>query len=114
MSTKTERRSPRPSNVLPDQEEVDRIVLRADSPAHAVTGDVRLYLGAGYALLMQVSHPTVGAGVRDHSTFAEDPWGRLLRTMDYLYLITLSGQESAAVGRRVAAVIEDVVRTGGR
>ncbi len=66
-----------------------------------MTGDVRLYLAAGYALLMQVSHPTVGAGVRDHSTFAEDPWGRLLRTMDYLYLITLSGPESADVGRRV-------------
>ena len=93
--------TPRPSNVFPAQEEIDRVVLSPDSPAHQVTGDIRLYLGAGYALLMQVSHPTVGAGVRDHSTFAEDPWGRLMRTMDYLYLITLSGQESAAVGRRV-------------
>ncbi len=37
-------------------------MLRPDSPAHEVTGDIRLYLGAGYALLMQVSHPTVGAG----------------------------------------------------
>ena len=51
-------RAPRPSNVLPSEEEIDRIVLPADSPAHQVTGDIRLYLGAGYALLMQVAHPT--------------------------------------------------------
>jgi uncharacterized protein (DUF2236 family) len=94
-------RAVRPSNVLPDAEEAARIVLPSDSPAHDVTGDIRLYFASGYALLMQVSHPTVGAGVRDHSTFAEDPWGRLMRTMDYLYLITLTGPESANVGRRV-------------
>jgi uncharacterized protein (DUF2236 family) len=89
------------SNVLPSEEEARRIVLAPDSPAHRVTGDARLYLAAGYALLMQVAHPTVGAGVRDHSTFEQDPWGRLLRTMDYLYLITLTGEEAIAVGRRV-------------
>lgn len=111
MRTKTEQPSPRPSNVLPDQAEIDGIVLRPDSPAHEVTGDIRLYLAAGYALLMQVSHPTVGAGVRDHSTFAEDPWGRLMRTMDYLYLITLSGQESAAVGRRVRELHKSIKGT---
>ena len=75
--------------------------MRADSPALAVGADVRLYLAAGYALLMQVSHPTVGAGVGEHSSFKQDPWGRLLRTMDYLYLITLPDREAAAVGRRV-------------
>ena len=104
-------RTVHPSNVFPDQEEIDRIILPASSDAHDVTGDIRLYLGAGYALLMQVSHPTVGAGVRDHSTFAEDPWGRLMRTMDYLYLITLSGEESAAVGRRVRELHKQIKGT---
>jgi len=106
-----ERPAPRPSNVLPDREEAERIVLPPDSPAHEVTGDIRLYLASGYALLMQVSHPTVGAGVRDHSTFAEDPWGRLMRTMDYLYLITLSGDESIDVGRRVRELHKQIKGT---
>lgn len=99
------------SNVLPSEEEARRIVLAPDSPAHRVTGDARLYLAAGYALLMQVAHPTVGAGVRDHSTFEQDPWGRLLRTMDYLYLITLSGEEAIAVGRRVREMHKQIKGT---
>lgn len=36
---------------------------------------------AGRALLLQTMHPVVGAGVRDFSTFREDPWGRLDRTL---------------------------------
>ncbi len=108
---RTQRPPARPSNVLPSEQEAAEVVLRPDSPAHEVTGDIRLYLASGYALLMQVSHPTVGAGVRDHSTFAEDPWGRLLRTMDYLYLITLSGSESAAVGRRVREMHKQIKGT---
>ena len=99
------------SNVLPSEEEARRIVLAPDAPAHRVTGDARLYLAAGYALLMQVAHPTVGAGVRDHSTFEQDPWGRLLRTMDYLYLITLSGEEAIAVGRRVREMHKQIKGT---
>jgi uncharacterized protein (DUF2236 family) len=87
--------------VLPRREEAKRYVLPDDAYAFEVGGDARLYLAAGYALLMQVAHPTVGAGVRDHSTFESDPWGRLLRTMDYLYMITLTGEEAVDVGRRV-------------
>jgi uncharacterized protein (DUF2236 family) len=43
----------------------------------------------------------VGAGVRDHSSFERDPWGRLLRTVDYLTLLVYGGSEAAAVGRRL-------------
>ena len=112
MEAATARKRPiHPSNVLPDEDEIERIVLPSDSPAHEVTGDIRLYFASGYALLMQVSHPTVGAGVRDHSTFAEDPWGRLMRTMDYLYLITLSGDESIDVGRRVRELHKQIKGT---
>lgn len=100
-----------PSNVLPDEREIDEIVLRPGSYAERVTGDGRLYLAAGYALLMQVAHPTVGAGVRDHSTFEQDPWGRLLRTMDYLYLITMPDREAAAVGRRVRELHKSIKGT---
>jgi uncharacterized protein (DUF2236 family) len=43
---------------------------------------VRLFTAAGDALLLQVSHPTVGAGVSEYSDFKADPWGRLFRTLD--------------------------------
>lgn len=41
---------------------------------------------AGRALVLQTSHPVIGAGVRDFSDFAEDPWGRLERTLRSLQL----------------------------
>jgi uncharacterized protein (DUF2236 family) len=66
------------------------------------SGDVRLLGGSAYALLLQVSHPTVGAGVSEHSDFRSDPWGRLFRTLDYAYAMTYGGPQLAAdVGRRV-------------
>ena len=39
-------------------------------------------LGGTAAILMQFAHPKVAAGVRDHSRFASDPAGRLLRTLE--------------------------------
>jgi uncharacterized protein (DUF2236 family) len=40
-------------------------------------------IAAGYALVLQVAHPTVGAGVAEHSSYRRDPWGRLFRTLDF-------------------------------
>lgn len=45
-------------------------------------GDLRLLLVAGRSLLLQVAHPTVAAGVAQHSDYASDPWGRLRGTLD--------------------------------
>ena len=65
-------------------------------------GDARLLVAAGYALLLQVAHPTVGAGVSEHSQFRRDPWGRLLRTLDYACTMAFGGPEAAGeMGRRV-------------
>lgn len=41
-----------------------------------------LLLGGGAAVILQVAHPLVAAGVVHHSTYREDPWGRLYRTLD--------------------------------
>lgn len=90
--------------VLPSDEEIDELVLGPGSLVRERFDDPRLFGASGYALLLQVAHPTVGAGVRDHSTFELDPWGRLLRTVDYLYLMTYAGREAAAVGRRLREV----------
>ena len=59
---------------------------------------------AGYALVLQVAHPTVGAGVSEHSVFRADPWGRLMRTLDAFYALVYGGPEAAAqTGRRLRA-----------
>ncbi|MFL5900747.1 MAG: oxygenase MpaB family protein [Solirubrobacterales bacterium] len=65
-------------------------------------GDVRLISTGAYAILLQVGHPTVGAGVSEHSDFRADPWGRLLRTLDYTYAMTYGGPALAAeMGLRI-------------
>ncbi len=89
------------ASVLPSDSEIPGLVLGPRSVAWRRASDPRLYLGAGYALLLQIAHPTVGAGVRDFSTFEKDPWDRLLRTIDYVNLSVYGGREAAAVGRRL-------------
>jgi uncharacterized protein (DUF2236 family) len=75
-------------------------------------GDARLLLAAGYALLLQVSHPTVGAGVSEHSRFRSDPWGRLLRTLDYSYTMVYGGPDRAGeMGRRIRAYHKQISGT---
>src|SRR3712207_7704222 len=39
-----------------------------------------LFLGAGRALLLQLAHPWVAAGISQHSTTLADPIGRFHRT----------------------------------
>ena len=87
--------------ILPSEEEVAELILGPDSLVWRRLGDPRYFFGAGYALMLQVSHPTVGSGVRDHSNFQEDPWGRLMRTTDYLYLLVYGGPAAGPMGRRL-------------
>lgn len=56
-----------------------------------------LLLGGTTALLMQVAHPLVAAGVHQHSDFRRDPFGRLLRTLDTT-LAVVFGDEHASLG----------------
>jgi uncharacterized protein (DUF2236 family) len=76
-------------------------IPRPSEATRALAGDGRLLLSAGYALVLQVSHPVVGAGVAEHSNYAEDPYGRLIRTLDYVN-VTIYGdpEAAAAMGHR--------------
>ncbi|HEY2636236.1 MAG TPA: oxygenase MpaB family protein, partial [Solirubrobacteraceae bacterium] len=90
------------SSVLPPVEDAPRLVPRPQGPVWTAAGDVRTLSTAGYALVLQVAHPTVGAGVMEHSNFREDPWGRLLRTLDYVHGSIYGGPRMAGeIGRRV-------------
>jgi len=48
-----------------------------DSLTMRFSGDIRNLLMAGRTFVMQVAHPSVGAGVWEMSAFREDPWHRL-------------------------------------
>ncbi len=68
-------------------------------------GDIRSTLMAPQLLLLQVSHPVVGAGVADHSDLGAEPWPRLIRTLLPLTTVVYGGQEAAtAEGRRLIQV----------
>ena len=90
---------------MPPARQWPALVPAPDSITWQRAGDGRLLMAAGYALLLQVSHPTVGAGVSEHSSFRSDPWGRLLRTLDYTYTMVYGGPQAAGeMGRRIRAM----------
>jgi uncharacterized protein (DUF2236 family) len=62
-----------------------------------------LLLGAGpRALLLQLAHPQVAAGVADHSDFRSDPWARLRGTLrSYLRIVYGTGTAARAEIRRL-------------
>jgi len=67
------------------------------------------FLGGGPAVLLQVAHPLVAAGVVQHSDFRRDLWHRLIRTLGALYLITYGTKDEAdRAGQAVQAVHEHV------
>jgi uncharacterized protein (DUF2236 family) len=78
-------------------------VLTPASLAWLRGSDARGLLLAGRALLLQVAHPTVAAGVREHSSYRTDPWSRLERTLDSLYTVLYS-PDAAAEGARLRAM----------
>lgn len=84
------------------------------SEAWRLDREAMLLLGAGpRALLMQIAHPLVAAGVAEHSDFRADPWRRLDGTLRS-YLRIIYGSTAAARGeiRRLNALHRSIVGTG--
>jgi uncharacterized protein (DUF2236 family) len=63
------------------------------------------FLGGGTAVLLQLAHPLVAAGVAEHSAYEADLWRRLLRTLRALYLITFGTKDEAD---RAGAIVQTV------
>lgn len=55
--------------------------LDRESLAWQIDSEPVLLAGGVRALLLQVAHPSIAAGVEDHSAYKRDPWGRLFGTM---------------------------------
>jgi uncharacterized protein (DUF2236 family) len=65
-----------------------------------VSGEPVLLFGGGRALLLEVAHPLVAAGVAAHSQFRSDPFGRLQRTLDAMSAITFRDRATALAAAR--------------
>lgn len=72
-----------------------RSVFGPDTVTWRVNREAVLLLGGGRALLMQVAHPLVAAGVAAHSDFERQALRRLWRTLDAMLTITFGGAASA-------------------
>ena len=83
------------SDVMLTDEEVAALVPAPGSMIWRCGGDPRSLGAAGYALLLQIAHPTVAAGVSQFSDYQRDPLGRLLRSIDYLMLMVFGGPDAA-------------------
>ncbi len=66
-----------------------------DAVIRRVSGEGSILLGGGRALLLQLAHPSVAAGVADHSDFEADPLRRLRGTLEATYTIVFGTDEAA-------------------
>jgi uncharacterized protein (DUF2236 family) len=77
-----------------------------------VNGEAVLLLGGGRALILQVAHPKVAAGVAEFSNYRSDPWGRLYRTLELTLAIVFgepkTSREASRRLRRVHAGVAGI------
>ncbi|MEV0844642.1 oxygenase MpaB family protein [Streptomyces sp. NPDC049954] len=74
----------------------------------SVAGDIRSLLLLPAALILQVAHPAVGAGVNEYSVFRTDPWGRGARSLASVQLWVYGGDEAVAEGRRLRRLHREI------
>ena len=75
-----------------------------------VNGEAVLLAGGARALLLQIAHPSVAAGVADHSGFDRDPWERLWGTLSAVLDVAFGDIEQArAAAARVTGLHAHVV-----
>jgi uncharacterized protein (DUF2236 family) len=75
-------------------------VLPDPSVARRLNRELFLLLGGTAALLMQVAHPQVAAGVEQHSDFRRDPLGRLRRTLNTTLAVVFAEPDVARAALR--------------
>lgn len=87
------------------QERPDVGLFGPGSMAWRIDREVAVLAGGTCALLMQLAHPAVAAGVAQHSDFRADPFARLRRTLDASYAVVFgTSAEADAAIRRMNAI----------
>lgn len=75
-------------------------LFRRGSWLRRISGEQVLLFGGGRALLLEIAHPLVAAGVAEHSRFRSDPFGRLQRTLEALSAIVFRDRAAALAAAR--------------
>lgn len=75
-------------------------LFRSGSWLRRVSGEPVLLFGGGRALLLEIAHPLVAAGVAEHSSFRSDPFGRLQRTLEAMTAIVFRDRTAALAAAR--------------
>jgi uncharacterized protein (DUF2236 family) len=73
----------------------DHGLFGPDSISWRVDREVLVLAGGTCALLMQLAHPAVAAGVAEHSDFQADPFARLRRTLAASYAVVFGSTSRA-------------------
>src|SRR5712691_5704719 len=84
-----------------------------DSITRRVNRENILLLGGGRALLMQLAHPKVAAGVDEHSDFRSQPIRRLRRTIRMTMAIVFGDRDTALAAARAVNHAHGKVRGRG-
>jgi uncharacterized protein (DUF2236 family) len=80
------------------------------SQSWRIDGEVLLLAGGTCALLTQLAHPAVAAGVAEHSDFRADPLARLRRTLNASFAVVFGSRPHADRALRRINAIHGVVR----
>jgi uncharacterized protein (DUF2236 family) len=70
-------------------------LLNPNGVAWRVNREAAILMGGRRALLMQIAHPLVAAAVAEHSSFRQQPFARLRRTIETMFAIAFGTVEQA-------------------
>jgi uncharacterized protein (DUF2236 family) len=80
------------------------------SQSWRIDGEVLVLAGGTCALLMQLAHPAIAAGVAEHSDFRDDPFARLRRTLNASFAVVFGTRTRAEQALRRINAIHGAVR----
>jgi len=90
----------------------DHGLFGPDSVSWRIDREAFVLAGGSCALLMQLAHPAVAAGVAEHSDFRADPFARLRRTLSATYAVVFGSTPRAERAiRRMNAIHASVAGT---
>ena len=90
---------------IPPQDDEGAGLFGPGSITWRVHADPLMGVAGLTSLLLQALHPVAMAGIDEHSLYRSDPWGRLMRTAEYIGVTTFgTTAEAMRAGSRVRAV----------
>jgi uncharacterized protein (DUF2236 family) len=90
--------------------DVDVGYFGPDSVAWRLHADPTMLAGGMRALLVQALEPRAMAGVEQHSRYRADPWGRLQRTTEFVFLTTYGDRATAETACEKVRKVHERIR----